>query len=82
MPNGTIVVDTGYDADTAGRLGRKPFDDPATLLRQFGIDAADVRTIIVSHMHFDHVGALPSFPKATFHLQEADLAYATGPSMR
>jgi glyoxylase-like metal-dependent hydrolase (beta-lactamase superfamily II) len=33
-------------------------------------------------MHFDHVGALGSFPKATFHLQEADLAYASSPAMK
>jgi glyoxylase-like metal-dependent hydrolase (beta-lactamase superfamily II) len=81
-PDRTVVVDTGYDAETARRLGRKPFDDPATLLRQFGVEAREVETLIVTHMHFDHIGALPSFPKARLHLQEADFAYATGPSMK
>jgi glyoxylase-like metal-dependent hydrolase (beta-lactamase superfamily II) len=78
----TVVVDTGFDADTARRLGRKPFDDdPATMLKQFGIDPAGVETLVVTHMHFDHVGALPAFAKTKFHLQQADLAYATGPQM-
>jgi glyoxylase-like metal-dependent hydrolase (beta-lactamase superfamily II) len=77
-----VVVDCGFDADSARRLNRKPFDDPATILQQFGIDPAAVDTMIISHMHFDHVGALPSFGKAKFHLQEADLAYATGPAMK
>jgi glyoxylase-like metal-dependent hydrolase (beta-lactamase superfamily II) len=76
------VVDTGFDATTAKLFNRKPFDDPATLLGQFGIEAARVEQLIVTHMHFDHVGALSSFPKATFHLQAADLAYATGPLMK
>ena len=76
-----IVVDCGFDAESAKRLNRKPFDDPATILKQFGVDAADVETLVVTHMHFDHVGALPAFSKAKFHLQVADLAYATGPSM-
>ncbi|HWA19161.1 MAG TPA: N-acyl homoserine lactonase family protein [Devosia sp.] len=76
------VVDTGFDAVTAKLFNRKPFDDPATLLSQFGIDAASVEQLIVTHMHFDHVGALSSFPKAKFHLQAADLAYATSPLMK
>lgn len=77
-----IVVDCGFDAESAKRLNRRPFDDPATVLRQFGVDAASVETMIISHMHFDHVGALPAFNKATFHLQEADLTFATGPLMK
>jgi glyoxylase-like metal-dependent hydrolase (beta-lactamase superfamily II) len=77
-----VVVDCGFDAESAKRLNRKPFDDPATILQQFGVDAASVDTMIISHMHFDHVGALPAFSGAKFHLQEADLAYATGPAMK
>lgn len=78
----TILVDCGFDAMTAKLFGRKPFDDPATLLGQFGVDAAQVETMIVTHMHFDHVGALSSFPKAQFHLQQADLAFANDPLLR
>jgi glyoxylase-like metal-dependent hydrolase (beta-lactamase superfamily II) len=77
----TIVVDTGFDAETAIRLGRKPFPDPATLLGEFGIDSRSVETLIVTHMHFDHIGALPSFPKARLHVQRADMDWATGPMM-
>ncbi|MEQ1899270.1 MAG: N-acyl homoserine lactonase family protein [Devosia sp.] len=78
----TIVVDTGFDAETAIRLGRKPFPDPATLLGQFGIDSLKVETLIVTHMHFDHIGALPSFPAARLHAQAADMEWATGPMMK
>lgn len=81
-PERTIVVDTGFDADTAERYGRKPFDDPTVLLDKFGVRASEVETVIVTHMHFDHVGALPPYTKARFHLQQADIAYATGPSMK
>jgi len=78
----TIVVDTGFDEATALRYKRTPFVDPATQLKAFGIDAASVEDVIVTHLHFDHVGALPAYAKARFHLQEADMAYATSPSMR
>lgn len=78
----TIVVDTGFDEATAKRFGRKPFPDPVALLSRFGIAAGEVETVIVTHMHFDHVGALPAYTRARFHLQEADLGCATGPDMR
>lgn len=78
----TFVVDTGFDEATALRYKRTPFADPPTQLSAFGIDSSTVKDLIVTHMHFDHVGALPAYAKARFHLQEADLAYATSPSMK
>src|SRR5215831_17697387 len=33
---------------------------------------------IVTHMHYDHCGNHDAFPKARFHLQETEIAYATG----
>ncbi|KAI0691153.1 Metallo-hydrolase/oxidoreductase [Cerioporus squamosus] len=35
-------------------------------LRKGGIDPADVKTVIVSHLHYDHVGDAAAFPNATF----------------
>lgn len=78
----TIVVDTGFDEATALRYKRTPFADPSAQLKSFGVDPATVEDMIVTHMHFDHVGALPAYPRARFHLQEADMAYATSPSMK
>ncbi|KAI0823287.1 Metallo-hydrolase/oxidoreductase [Trametes gibbosa] len=37
-------------------------------LRNGGVDPADVKTIIISHLHFDHVGDSACFPNATFLL--------------
>jgi glyoxylase-like metal-dependent hydrolase (beta-lactamase superfamily II) len=80
--NRTFVVDTGFDQATALRYKRTPFVDPSAQLRAFGIDPATVDDLIVTHMHFDHVGALPAYMRARFHLQQADLAYATSSSMK
>jgi glyoxylase-like metal-dependent hydrolase (beta-lactamase superfamily II) len=33
-------------------------------------------------MHYDHVGSLDAFPKASFHLQDREMSYATGRYMR
>jgi glyoxylase-like metal-dependent hydrolase (beta-lactamase superfamily II) len=76
-----IVVDTGYDATEASRRDRPILADPASCLRDFGVDPETVRTVIVTHLHYDHAGGLDLFPAARFHLQPAEMAYATGPCM-
>ena len=42
----------------------------------------DVEDVIITHLHYDHVGNFDRFPKARFHLQETELAFATGKYMR
>ncbi len=76
---GLIVVDTGYDAAEGARRGRPVLRDPARMLADAGIDAARVQTVIVSHLHYDHAGTLDAFAAATFHIQAAEMAFATGP---
>lgn len=78
----TILVDTGFDAASAARLGRAPFEDPPTLLAAFGLAPEQVETLVITHLHFDHAGSIHRFPNATLHLQSADLAYATSAHMR
>ncbi|MEM1378251.1 MAG: N-acyl homoserine lactonase family protein [Pseudomonadota bacterium] len=77
----TIVVDTGYDAEEAKVRGRPILRDPVEALGAIGIDASAVKTVIITHLHYDHAGTLRSFPSAKFHLQTAEMAYAPGPCM-
>jgi len=77
----TIVVDTGYDAEEGVRRGRPILTDPVAQLSGFGIDTDRVADVIVTHLHYDHAGGLDRFPAARFHLQAAEMAYATGPCM-
>ncbi len=77
----TILVDTGYDAGEAARRERPILRDPAKAIEPLGINAEQVETVIITHLHYDHAGGLDRYPNATFHLQEAEMAYATGPCM-
>lgn len=77
----TIVVDTGYDAAEASRRDRPILRDPAKALEALDIRAEDVDTVIITHLHYDHAGGLDRFPNARFHLQKAEMEYATGPCM-
>ena len=77
----TFIVDTGFDKPTGDKRGRsivRPVNDG---LAAIGIDHADVADVIVSHMHYDHCGNNHLFPNATFHLQDAEMEFATGRCM-
>lgn len=77
----TILVDTGMDHAEAKTRNRIIDIEPAKMLAQAGFDPAKIETVIVSHLHYDHAGTFDAFPNAHFHIQEAEVAYATGPCM-
>jgi glyoxylase-like metal-dependent hydrolase (beta-lactamase superfamily II) len=77
----TFVLDTGFSPDMAKKRGRTLVRTVADGLQAIGIEAASVDDVIISHMHYDHAGNIPLFPKARFHVQDAELAFATGRAM-
>ncbi len=77
----TIVVDTGFTAESAARRDRPLTRPVGDALQQLGIDPADATDVVITHLHYDHAGNLDLFPKARFHLQEAEMAFATGVNM-
>lgn len=76
-----IVVDTGYDYKEADRRARPIIRDPAKAIEALELDAHIVDTVIITHLHYDHAGGLDRYPNAIFHLQEDEMAFATGPCM-
>jgi len=74
----TVVIDTGFDARAAQRRGRQLLREPTAGLALLGVDCANVAHVIITHLHYDHAGNLSRFPRACFHLQEREMAFATG----
>jgi glyoxylase-like metal-dependent hydrolase (beta-lactamase superfamily II) len=70
----TVVIDTGFDALAAQRRGRQLLREPRAALALLGVDCAQVEHVIITHLHYDHAGNLPIFPRARFHLQEREMA--------
>jgi glyoxylase-like metal-dependent hydrolase (beta-lactamase superfamily II) len=77
----TVVIDTGFDAATAARRGRQLLLEPGEGLRLLGVDCQQVKHVIITHLHYDHAGNLQLFPRARFHLQDSEMAFATGRHM-
>jgi glyoxylase-like metal-dependent hydrolase (beta-lactamase superfamily II) len=80
-PEKTFVIDTGFSEETGRRRDRAILRNPREGLAAIGVDAAAVEHVILTHMHYDHVGNFEIFPRATFHLQDREMAYATGRCM-
>lgn len=88
-----VLVDTGvgerlserereiYKVDRRGGLVAR--------LRQIGLDAEDVTHVVLTHLHFDHLGGVvrldssgrlrPAFPRAKHFVQRIELATAESP---
>ncbi|MCC2596282.1 N-acyl homoserine lactonase family protein [Pusillimonas sp. MFBS29] len=76
-----ILVDTGFNAATAAKRNREMIRCPIEALSSVGADAAQVSDVILTHLHYDHAGNLDKLPNARFHVQDAEVEYATGRCM-
>ena len=76
-----FVVDTGFGEAQARERQRQLLRRPAEGVAALGIDPAQVEEVIITHLHYDHAGTLDAFPRARFHLQESEMAFATGRCM-
>ncbi len=73
----TIVLDTGFHPDEGRRRGRTCLIHPRDALIELGIDPGEVSRVIVSHLHYDHIGNLDLFPRARVHVPERELSFWT-----
>ena len=81
-PDRSYVIDTGFTAEIAAKRKRDYLRCPIESLKLVGLDPAKVADVILTHLHYDHVGNFDKLPAATFHLQESELHYAVGRYMR
>jgi glyoxylase-like metal-dependent hydrolase (beta-lactamase superfamily II) len=76
-----LVVDTGFNAAAAARRQRQLVRPVEQALALMGVEPGNVRDVVITHLHYDHVGNFDLFPRATFHLQDLEMQFATGRCM-
>jgi N-acyl homoserine lactone hydrolase len=62
----------------ARNVRMRPEQTAAAQVRARGIDPADIRLIVMTHLHFDHASALADFPGATVIVSQAEWDAAHG----
>jgi glyoxylase-like metal-dependent hydrolase (beta-lactamase superfamily II) len=89
---GALLVDTGLHPsaalDPAQTLGRattlatevrmEAEQAVSAQLRARGLDHADVRVVVMTHLHYDHASAVSEFPDATFVVDRREWDSAIG----
>lgn len=58
----------------------KDFLSPDEAVRLAGVKPEEVTDVVVSHAHWDHMGGIDLFPKATIWIQAEEFRYYTGPA--
>jgi glyoxylase-like metal-dependent hydrolase (beta-lactamase superfamily II) len=73
-----VIIDIGFTEEVAAKRGRTFLRCPIEAMGLIGVEAAAVKDVVLTHLHYDHCGNLGRFPAARFHLQESEIHYATG----
>jgi glyoxylase-like metal-dependent hydrolase (beta-lactamase superfamily II) len=71
----TILVDCGCSPRWAQEKSLANYVNPVQVLKRIQIDARQVRHLVVTHIHFDHVGGVSLFPKAMIYVQEKEFNF-------
>lgn len=81
-PERAFVIDTGFSREEGEARKRTFLRCPAESVELVGLDPDTVEDVVITHLHYDHVGNFAKFPRARFHLQEREMRYATGRYMQ
>ncbi len=76
-PSGRIVlVDAGsYTGQTFARWNLAGAVKPSDAIGRLGLRPDEVTDIVVTHVHWDHIGGLDLFPKARVHIQRDEFTH-------
>jgi glyoxylase-like metal-dependent hydrolase (beta-lactamase superfamily II) len=58
----------------------KDYLSPGEAVRLAGVKPEEVTDVVISHAHWDHMGGIDLFPKATVWIQAEEFRYYTGPA--
>jgi len=83
-PRARILIDAGLPARPRGRLrsllpaSGRLWPTVPRALHEHGVRPEDVTDVVLTHMHFDHVGAVPAFSHARVLVGPGEVAPARG----
>jgi len=75
-----ILFDSGFHREVWFKYfpSTTEYMRPDEAVKLAGVQPEDVTDVIISHAHWDHMGGIDLFPKATVWIQKQEFAYYTG----
>ncbi len=74
-----ILFDSGYHRDTFLKyFPSTEYIRPDEAVKLAGVQPEDITDIVISHAHWDHMGGIDLFPRATVWIQKEEFRYYTG----
>ena len=74
-----ILFDSGYHRETFLKyFPSTEYIRPDEAVKLAGVQPEEITDIIISHAHWDHMGGIDLFPKATVWIQKEEFRYYTG----
>ncbi len=75
-----ILFDSGFHREVWFKYfpSTTEYMRPDEAVKLAGVQPEDVTDVIISHAHWDHMGGIDLFPKATVWIQKREFAYYTG----
>ena len=74
-----VLVDTGFSVASGERRRRVCLVDPREAVARLGIAPPDVGDVLITHLHYDHVGNVGGWPRARLHVPAAELDFWASP---
>jgi glyoxylase-like metal-dependent hydrolase (beta-lactamase superfamily II) len=74
-----VLFDSGFHREKWFKeFTTTDFIRPDELVKQAGVPPAEITDVVISHAHWDHLGGIDLFPKATIWIQKDEFRYYTG----
>lgn len=74
-PARTVVVDTGFSTASATARGRSPLVEPIEGLAALGVTPETTDLLILTHLHYDHIGNVGAFPDTPIVAPQRELDF-------
>jgi glyoxylase-like metal-dependent hydrolase (beta-lactamase superfamily II) len=71
----TTIVDCGCAPQLAQDRNLTGYVNPVDVLKRIDIDAQNVKHVVATHIHFDHISGIELFPQADIFLQEKEFNF-------